>query len=305
MLPKLKAPSSPFAKITGAIRAFFYFVPLASSILVVNFLQVCSLLVKPFSPPLFRRINWSFGHFWWGSVVYMMEKVRKVEVIFTGDKIPEKESAAVIVNHQGMVDVTAVFSFALRKKRLGQLKWFAKDILKYVPGVGWGLSIAGNFFVKRDWLKDQKRIDKVFERFKIEKEPMWVISFLEGTRITAKKLKASQRFCKERGRPILENVLAPRTKGFEAVIKSLRESFDAVYDVTVAFPEGIPTLTQVFCGYVSKMNIHVRRFPIHTIPLTDKEIGEWVWKLFVEKDDLLKYFAVHKNFPGPLLSEPL
>jgi len=305
MLHKLKAPSSFFQRLKATITAFINFTPLAISILIVNLLQFCSLLVKPFSPRLFRRINCAFGYLWWGSVVFLMEKIRKIEFIFSGEKTPVGESVALIANHQSMADVTAIWSLAIRKKRLGQLKWFAKDILKYVPGAGWGLYISGHFFVKRDWLRDQKRIDKVFERVLREKEPMWVISFLEGTRITAEKLKHSQQFCKERSRPIMEHILAPRTKGFEAIIRSLRSGLDAVYDVTIAFPDGIPTITQLFCGYITKVNIHVRRFPIQTIPLTDKEIGDWVWKIFAEKDELLKYFVRHNSFPGPVLYDPL
>jgi len=303
MLPRMKKSTTFFDKSKGTFLNFLFYTPLVLLILFVNACQVCSLILRPFSPSLFRRFNWACGKFWWGCVVFLMEKVRKIQFIFSGEKTPIKESVAVIANHQEMVDVTAIFSLAYRKKRLGQLKWFAKDILKYVPGVGWGLSIAGNFFVKRNWLRDQKRIDHVFARVLREKEPMWVISFLEGTRITPEKLKLSQQFSRERRLPVFEHLLTPRTKGFEAMIRSLRSQLDAVYDVTIAFPEGTPSLTQIF--RITKINIHVRRFPIQALPFGEKEIGQWVWKLFEEKDELLKYFNTHKAFPGPIIADPI
>ncbi len=297
MLPKLDPQPKFPQKLWGLFTGFFYFTPLLIGMFLVNLTQFFALLIKPFSPHIFRRINWACAYSWWGTSVFMMEKLKGIKIVFTGDEVPPEENAIVIANHQEMTDPNALFCLALRKKRLAHLKWFAKDIIKYVPGAGWGLYIAGNFFVKRDWLRDQKKIDKVFERVLKEKEPMWIISFLEGTRITPEKLKRSQAFCKERGRPVFEHVLAPRTKGFEATVQALRTHLDAVYDVTIAFPEGTPKISHLFLGYIHQIHMHVRRFPIQSLPTNEKDIGEWVWKVFEEKERLLQYFLEHKRFP--------
>lgn len=298
MMPQIQSPLSRFQKIKGFILGIFYFTPLLLLMVMVNLTQLFSLVIRPFSPKLFRRIQWVCGYSWWGTASFFMEKIKGIELHYSGDDVPEKENVILTANHQSMVDVPAVFCYALRKKRLGQLKWFAKDILKYVPGPGWGLYIAGNFFVKRNWLRDKSKIQKVFSKVLKDQDPMWLITFLEGTRITPEKLKKSQDFCKKSGRPILKHVLAPRTKGFEAAAQNLRTHIDAIYDLTIVFPEGIPNVFQLFCGYVHKINVHVRRFPVESIPLQEPEIKEWVWKLFQEKDELLEYFIKHKSFPA-------
>lgn len=305
MLPHYDESShSLFEKLKGVWLILCFFPFMALHAVLINVVQILFYPLKWIAPQRFRELNWGLGGSWWGLAVIIMEKFRKIEVEFTGEKTPIKETVIIIANHQAMADVTPIFSLAYRKKRVGQLKWFAKDVLKYVPGMGWGLYIAGNFFVKRNWMRDQKKMDQIFAKVLENKEPMWLVSFLEGTRITAEKLKRSQKFCMDRHRPVLEHLLAPRTKGFEAVVQSLRSHLDAVYDVTIAFPEGTPSMIHLFGGYIHKINVHVRRFPISNLP-SDQELGEWVWKVFAEKDELLKYFLKHKAFPGPLISDPI
>lgn len=298
MLPKYEATHSFSQKLRGALLAVSLTIPLFLGAVLINVIQIVFLVVKPFSPAWYQKLNQSLGFSWWGTTVFIMEKLRKMQVVITGDEIPLKENAVVIVNHQGMADVAPIFCLAYRKQRLGQLKWFAKDIIKYFPGAGWGIYLAGHFMVKRSWAKDEKKINKVFARAIRDNERMWIISFLEGTRLTPEKLKASQDYCRKHNRPVLKHLLAPRTKGFEATVKALRKQLDAVYDVTIAFPEGTPKLYEFLYGYISKMNIHVRRFSLASLPQTEQELKEWVWKLFEEKDELLSYFIQHKQFPS-------
>jgi len=48
--------------------------------------------------------------------------------------------------------------------------------------------LMGQIFVKRNWTSDKKMIDKAFNGIKENKEPVWIITYLEGTRFTEKKL---------------------------------------------------------------------------------------------------------------------
>jgi 1-acyl-sn-glycerol-3-phosphate acyltransferase len=305
MLARYNSHHTGLEKVKGALFCTLALTMMGVFALLINVIQILSIPCLLFSKKFSRKIHRTLAFSWWGSAVLLMEKYKRVELVFTGEKVPLKENVVVIANHQSMADVAPLLALAYRKKRLPHLKWFAKDILKYVPGMGWGIYLAGNFFVKRDWLRDQEKIDKVFERVLRDREPMWLISFLEGTRITAEKLKKSQTFSKERGRPVLEHLLAPRTKGFEAVIRSLRAHLDAVYDVTIAFPQGTPTLITLFSGYIHRIDIHVRRFPIQSLPFSEQELAEWVWRVFAEKDELLKHFVKYGFFPEPRLSELL
>ena len=79
----------------------------------------------------------------------------------TGDEVPDRENVILVSNHQEMVDIPVLFSFAYAKRRLGDMKFFAKDIIKYVPGFGWGLLFLDCLFVKRNWTSDKEKIDQV------------------------------------------------------------------------------------------------------------------------------------------------
>jgi len=43
------------------------------------------------------------------------------------------------------------------------VKYFAKDMVKYIPFFGWGVWILGSIFLSRSWLKDNGRINNKFQ----------------------------------------------------------------------------------------------------------------------------------------------
>jgi len=45
-------------------------------------------------------------------------------------------------------------------------------------------------FVKRDWTSDKKKIEETFSQIKNLTSNVWIISYLEGSRITPEKVKA-------------------------------------------------------------------------------------------------------------------
>jgi 1-acyl-sn-glycerol-3-phosphate acyltransferase len=47
-------------------------------------------------------------------------------------------------------------------------------------------------FLHRNWADDVNQINKTFNALRSRNLPFWLISHLEGTRITPKKLKESQ-----------------------------------------------------------------------------------------------------------------
>ena len=170
---------------------------------------------------------------------------------------------------------------------IANLKWFVKDVLKYVPGIGWGMLFLDCIFVKRNWQSDYVYIEKIFHKFKRYNIPVWVISFVEGTRMRLHKLQKSQEYATQNGRQPLNHCLLPRTKGFCATVNALREHFDAVYDITIGYHQGIPTLWQWCQGHVKQVNIHARRFPISNVPKDESKLQDWLFQRYEEKDMLL------------------
>ena len=65
-------------------------------------------------------------------------------------------------NHVWGCDWLTLFSLASRKGMLGACRVFAKDVVKYLPGFGWGIYLLGSVFLKRDWNRDRAAIDSTF-----------------------------------------------------------------------------------------------------------------------------------------------
>jgi len=193
---------------------------------------------------------------------------------------------------------------ALAKGRLGDLKWIAKSIIKYVPGVGWGLLFLDTIFVDRNWTSDQERVHKTFAKLTNNDVPTWLVSFPEGTRLTADKREKSQQYAKDKGLPKLDHVLLPRTKGFVASVQGLRDHVRAIYDITLGYAEGVPNLWQFIEGYTRVAHLHVRRYPVEELPTDHQGLSSWIMDRFVEKDALLDEFYRTGHFPGPERTEP-
>lgn len=267
-------------------------------IFILNPIQMLSVVLRPFSKPAFRAVNRWCARSIWGFWVLQGEVMNGIEVRFTGDRCPKRESAIILPNHQSMADVMVLLCFAWRCGRLGDTKWFVKDVIKYFPGFGWGLEFLDSVFVKRDWALDKGNIQRLFGKYREEQIPLFLISFLEGTRRTPEKLARSQEFARSRGMPIPAATLVPRTKGFVATVEGLREHVDAVYDVTIGYPGRTPTLVNCYEARVPRIEVHVRRHPIESLPREEEALVEWVQARFREKDALMVRFEADQKFPG-------
>jgi len=302
-LPPLQTDDRGIRRFLLNIRAVLIATVGMALLLVTNAIQVSSLIVLPFSRPLFRRINrWCAGT-WWGLCVSGAERFNGTRILVSGDEIPMEENVIVVANHQQMPDITTIMALAKQKNRLGDLKFFVKDILKWVPGIGWGMLFLDCVFVKRNWASDGDHIRRTFQKLVDNRIPVWLVSFVEGTRARIPKINASREFSRLRGLPELQHLLTPRTKGFAATIQGLREHITSVYDVTIGYEKGVPTLWQYIRGSVDRIHVHIRRFPVEELSHIDEDLRQWLLELWVEKDALLDYFYKNGVFPQEL-SEP-
>jgi 1-acyl-sn-glycerol-3-phosphate acyltransferase len=265
-------------------------------VVLINIPQIFSLIVRIFSVRSFRQINHFFADRYWAYLVFMVETVNSIDVEITGDHLPSNENAMLLPNHQNIADIPVLLSIAKRKNRLGDMKWFMKSIIKYIPGPGWGMLFLDGIFLRRNWADDRENIENTFARIKRYNVPIWLVSFLEGTRVTESKLELSRKFAAKRQLPQPRHLMIPRTKGFLATMTGLRDHLDAVYDVTIAYPTGIPSLWQMIQGDVKKVCIHIRRYPLELLPKNDQGLEDWVYRLFSEKDELLEHFQASKSF---------
>ena len=286
----LSNPPSWKERFFGTAKAVPAVIFLFVTLIAFNLVQTASLVLLPFSRKAFRAFNRWAANTWWGWCVSLARWLHGTRIEVSGDPVPERENALVLANHQQMPDITFLMFFARSRKRLGDMKWFVKDIIKYVPGAGWGMLFLDCPFVKRNWAADRESIARTFSRLVKGRVPVWLILFPEGTRITPEKLSKSHDYARDRGLEPHQHLLLPRTKGFAASVQGLRGHLDAVYDITIGYPAGVPTLWQYCRGYVRVAHLHVRRYPVGDMPAEDDELAKWLVDRFQEKDQLLDRF---------------
>ncbi len=304
-LQPLNENRPPISNAYAAVRAALMSAFGLGALIVVNLVQTLSLLVKPFSSRAFRKINRACAAGWWGMCVSGAKRLNKSHILVTGSKVPLHENAIIVSNHQQMPDIPTIMALAKSKGCLGDLKFFVKDVLKWVPGVGWGMLFMDCVFVKRNWSSDSDHILKTFSNLVDNKVPVWLVSFVEGTRARLHKIEASREFAVSHGLKPLEHVLLPRTKGFAATVEGLREHVSAVYDLTIGYEEGVPTLWQYIKGSVHRIHLHVRRFPLEELPTLEEDVRQWLMDRWTEKDQLLDRFYEQDAFPAEALPQEM
>ncbi|CAF0979391.1 unnamed protein product [Rotaria sordida] len=285
---------------------FLGYIFLASG-LIINFLQLCSCVIWPFSKELYRKINcylalgiWSQFTFvaqWWSKsncVLYIkpeeLEKVRK-------------EHAIVIMNHKYDVDWLAGWIICQRLGIIKGSKIVGKQSLKLVPIVGWCWIFAESIFLRRVWESDRETLVKDLRKVLANYPKNYffnLLLFCEGTRFTEKKRLTSMKIAQEKGLPELKHHILPRTKGFTLLLQGAENRITAVYDLTIGFKHtgAEPTLLSVLKGRSCQAEIFVKRIPTSEIPQDTEGCSNWVHQLYQEKDKIYDYFLKHGTFEG-------
>src|SRR5688572_26827624 len=93
-------PISPIRRMAGHFIAVLSTSFLMAVLLVINLIQTLSLVVRPFSKTLFRKVNRECANFFWGLCYFWTERVYRIKPIYMGDAltIPPEENAIVICN---------------------------------------------------------------------------------------------------------------------------------------------------------------------------------------------------------------
>jgi 1-acyl-sn-glycerol-3-phosphate acyltransferase len=214
--------------------------------------------------------------------------------VFGAENIKDGESAFIISNHKSMADFFLIHQIAIQKNMIGYCRYFAKDSVKWIPFFGWGIWLMNMIMLRRDWSEDHQRIYQSFKFYTKHKLPLWLISYSEGSRLSPKKIKESQDYSNKTGKPVLDHVLLPRTRGFVVSIKELRNHITALYDITLIFsrknPDTVPSLFDYFSANLSNydLEIYIKRFPIEDLPFMDSELSGFLHQRFQEKDKFIE-----------------
>ena len=179
-------------------------------------------------------------------------------------------------------------------RRIPLLKFFIKQQLFWVPIMGlawWALDFP---FMKRHSAaalarnpalreQDRETTRRACEKFALV--PTSVMNFAEGTRFTPAKHAAQ-------GSPY-RHLLKPRTGALALALHAMGRQFHSLIDVTLAYPDGVPSFWAFLCGRGTRVVMRVRELPIPPAfcdgdyegdPAFREALHEWLHALWAEKD---------------------
>lgn len=257
-----------------------------------------TILIKPFSPSTYRRLNYYVTYLLNSQMVFLVEWWSGSRCIMYSDPdhIKEyfgKEPAMLLLNHTYEIDWLIGWVVCDRVQILGNAKVFVKKMLKYAPILGWSWKMQEIVFLERNWERDRISLGEQLDRLAQYPVPYWLCLFPEGTRYTKEKHAESMKIARSKGLPELKYHLLPRTRGFVASIPHLKVTMPAVYDVTVAFNPKIghePTVFNMLNGRPVVGYLLIRRIPIEEIPEDETKAAEWLQTLYQHKDKCLDNF---------------
>ena len=163
-------------------------------------------------------------------------------------------------NHQSWGDILVLQKITNRKIPL--LRFFMKDVLKWIPIVGivgWALDMP---FLKRYSQeqmekdpslrgKDLKQMKKAFKR--LEVNPGTVFSFAEGTRFTKAKHEAQS--------SPFTCLLRPKAGGVGITLSTM-PFISTLLDFSISYASETKTFWDFLCGNMSEIRIRVRKIDI-------------------------------------------
>jgi len=190
-------------------------------------------------------------------------------------------------NHQTWSDILVLQK--VFRGRIPFLKFFLKAELIWVPVIGlawWALDFPFLKRGKKGGRSDIETTRRACEKFKLI--PTSVINFVEGTRYTPVK--------HARQKSPYRHLLKPKAGGMAVALATMGEDFDALLDVTIAYPGGTPTFWDLLCGRMEEVVVRVQARPIPPElvgvdlsggPTFRAAVQAWIDDMWAQKDRLL------------------
>ena len=160
-----------------------------------------------------------------------------------------------------------------------------------------------HIFITRRWQEDKEEFRKKLFYYNALDIPVQLLLFPEGGDLTLRSKARSDSFADTNHLPHYDYCLHPRTTGFLYVLKALRSGhLDAVYDVTVAYPDALAKteLDLLNPAYIPcEIHYYIQHYRAQDLPTGDEELTDWLLELWRKKEERLKEFYVHKRFLEP------
>ncbi|XP_013772705.1 1-acyl-sn-glycerol-3-phosphate acyltransferase epsilon-like [Limulus polyphemus] len=238
-------------------------------------------------------------------VLFFFENLTGTEVILHGDGdevLRRKERVLYLGNHQSTMDWIVVHMLAERQGSLGHVRYIMKNSLQAVPLYGFYFYEHGCVYVKRGNFNQSKMMNDL-KYLKHKRIPTWLVIFPEGTRFNPflpQLLERSHKIAEDQGIQPFNHLLTPKIRGLHLALEQLRNSFDALYDVTVVYSntkdkksgkrKPAPSMFEFAVGVCPQVHIHVSRIDIKNVPTTEEELKQWLFTLYRNKDRILSSY---------------
>lgn len=237
---------------------------------------VAWISVNNFTTALFTRIRWN---------------VQGLE------QLSRKDWYLILANHQSWADILVLQNIFNRK--IPFIKFFLKKELIYVPLLGicwWALDFpfmkrySKSFLLKNPHLqgKDIETTRRACQKFQFK--PSTIMNFVEGTRFTRQKHQQQQ--------SPFNRLLKPKAGGVAFVLGAMGNQLHKILDVTIYYPQGIPSFWDYISGKVRDITVNIKVLPIssdligdYNDPVYRQHFQQWVNQLWQQKDQELAALA--------------
>lgn len=286
------------SSLVGVIAGFLLFINVLFWVSILYVFAIPKIFLT--WPPLLRIINsilnW-IGENWLSGNSGWMRLTQKTKWDVQGmDGLNYHGRYLVVSNHQSWVDILVMQR--LLNRRIPLLKFFIKRELIKVPLMGlawWALDYPFLYRHSAEYLKEhpeQKGKDYEATRKACEKfgtVPTSVMNFLEGTRFTKAK--------RDRQKSEYKFLLRPKSGGLALALDVLGEKFHSLLDITIVYPDGIPTFWEFLCGKVKRITVRMRTIEIpkqflhgdyEGDPVFRDAMHKWVQQLWRDKDNQIQ-----------------
>lgn len=201
-----------------------------------------------------------------------------------------------VCNHQSWVDTTVMQYVGL--ERMPLTRFFTKWELIFIPFVGLAFKVLGFPMMKRHSKKDiaknpaLKKQDLEEARracTNLQSQPYTLLNYLEGTRFTPQKQAEQQ--------SPFQHLLKAKTGGLALAINVLGREIDALLDMTIVYPDGIPDYGDFWTGRVRRIAVDIREIELPSWVLQGnyeddadfrEKFQDWVSQLWKDKDQRIE-----------------
>ncbi len=200
-----------------------------------------------------------------------------------------------LCNHRSWVDVPVFLQVFPRG--LPFPRFFAKRELLRLPLIGpalWGLDFplmkrhSKAYLESHPGQRDRDLATTLRSCERLRGVPATMVNFPEGTRFTAAKHAAQS--------SPFHHLLRPKAGGPALVLSALGEQVTAILDMTIAYPDGVPSFWRFLCGRAGRVRVRVRSLPVPAElrggdyqgdPVFRERFQEWINGIWGEKDRML------------------